>query len=221
MSDYSNVYPFSIPALGTIYLEVPGNYYKVLSSTGNLSTKRDSSNALQPMYAGRGEKGSTFQRLALTDLSGSINTGLILIASGKAEMVDTTLQLVGAVAVRPEVASGSYGSVAALAANTPDVVFLPSLNVNGAILQSADMNFWDNAASGQSAFLAKASAPVSLVDGQVMAASKNTLVSTAVGHAISRETGQYIPAGLGLYFFSTVALPVNAHTYRACRYKIL
>lgn len=221
MSSYSRVYDFSIPANGTIFLEVPGDYYKIIANTGNIGTRRDGSNVLQPMYAGRGEKGAVFQRLAMTDLSGSINIGQILIASG-AEMVDTTLQLVGAVQVRPESHSGSFSQNGALTVNTAELIFSAASNSNGAIVLSADLCYFDGTTSAMQAFVAKASAPASVTDGVLILCSKPAILNTVTGGAGALAKEQSIPAGFGLYHIANGAIGTGiTFSLRACRFKLL
>jgi hypothetical protein len=201
-STYSRVYDFSIPPGGTIYLEVPGDYYKIISSTGNIGTKRDASNILQPMYAGRGEKGAEFQRLALRDLSGSTNTGQILIANG-AEMVDSSLQLLGAITQRPESSSGNFKSAAVLAALAVEKIIDPTVNSNGLILLSAGWAANQNATLPTGVMLANTTAPASVTDGEVILyASAGSLSGTGFEWAELKKA-ELLTAGLGLWFIST------------------
>lgn len=222
MSSYARVYDFSIPAGGTIFLEVPGDYYKIISSTGNIGTRRDGSNLLQPMFAGRGEKGAEFQRLALADLSGSTNTGQILIASG-AEMVDSTFQMIGAVSVRPESPSGNFTSRSANAANTPDAIFTPAANVNGAIVYAAGMAVFNNTTLPNAAFLAKNAAPATPIDGDLILLGLPAVsYGGFAGVQATMPSPQYIPAGLGLYFIADQALNAGTqYSARHCRWKML
>lgn len=128
----------------------------------------------------------------------------------------------GYTAVRPEAPTGSYGSLAGIAANTADVVFLPAANTAGAILLSADLSIWDNTTNATAAFVAKNAAPITIVDGSVIIASKATGGAGAtIASNAQLNYPQYIPAGLGLYFISNVALIPAAGFVRACRYKIL
>lgn len=215
MSSYSRVYDFVIPANGSVYLEVPGDYYKILSNTGNLSTRRDGSNDLKPMYAGRGEKGALFQRLILSDLSGSTNTGQILIASG-AEMVDTTLQLVGAVQVRPEVASGNWGNLAAFAANSPVQIIAPAANVNGILVNGGHITAGEVTVVTIS-IIAKSSPPASIIDGEVILA----LATTSAVQTANLQKDVLIPPGKGVYAIASGVTTVQAYNSQSLRWKTL
>ena len=223
MSSYARAYDFSIPAGGTIFMEVPGDYYKIITSTGNIATRRDGSNVLQPVFAGRGEKGATFQRLALTDLSGSVNTGQILIASG-AEMVDSTFQAVGALAVRPEGPTGNYKNNAITVANTAEQLFTAVTNVNGAILLSASCSIYGGANAPTASFLAKATAPANTMDGDPVFIC-GTTISTAGNNCFAAgqlTILQYIPPGLGLFFITdVVTTSVSGGSMRSARWKML
>ncbi len=119
--------------------------------------------------------------------------------------------------------SGSYAANGALAANTADVVFAPGANVNGAILLSASYNLSDNTTIQPiAAFVAKASAPANIMDGAVVAlAAARLMLSSQPGYSIDMQSPQFIPAGLGLYFIATPALPVTQSQARAARYRLL
>jgi hypothetical protein len=213
---YARVYDFSITAGGTIFLEVPGNYYKIISSTGNLGTRRDSSNVLQPMFAGRGEKGATFQRLAITDLSGSVNTGQILIATDS-EMVDSTFQAVGAISTRPEQASANVNNNTALVANTAQQLFAPGANANGAVLLHAQFQI-ASAAAVNIAMVANASAPANPLVGDTLVLGVVDPVVTGTNFYTGRlYYPQYIAAGQGLYLISDTSIASRL----VARWKIL
>jgi len=214
---YARVYDFSIPAGGTIYLEVPGNYYKIISSTGNLGIKRDSSNVLQPMFAGRGEKGAVFQRLALNDLSGSINSGQILIASDS-EMVDSTFQAVGAIAVRPEGNTGFWVDTANAVANTPLTIFTPASNVNGALVLQAS-TYYSPASAGNDVICHGTAAPATIASNAPILMGGNMANNGATPWNSGVLNGAaYIPAGHGLYHISSIG---TASHVKFARYKML
>jgi len=131
----------------------------------------------------------------------------------------------GFTAVRPEAQTGFYSSTSAIAAATADPVFLPAANVNGAILLSADINSFDNAATGVGAFVTKASAPASIIDGSMMLISKQgPSGGLSLTGGARLEFPQYIAAGQGLYYITSVAFAAavaSAFCYRGCRYKLL
>lgn len=98
--------------------------------------------------------------------------------------------------------STSYKSTTAMAINTPDTVFAPGANTNGAIVWSAEASSWSGSAIGH-AFIAKTSAPANQLDGDVIVQSAFGYVSTL---AISKLCNPVkIAAGKGLYFIANAA----------------
>ena len=126
-----------------------------------------------------------------------------------------------AIVQRPEVANGHFETMAALAANTPVQVFAPASNINGAIILKAGLV--DLAASANGLVLiAKASAPVSMTDGEVILAA-NSIGGTTSTNVTTYFSGdlqypQAIAAGLGLYIISALA---GSALLKHCRYKLL
>lgn len=114
----------------------------------------------------------------------------------------------------------TYKSVTALAAVTPVAVFTAASNLRGAILHSADMvGLYSGALPMGSGLIAKATAPTSIVDGEVIAAvDAVNQYSTDRYASISVQDDIFIPAGLGLYF---IARDVEAYGARSCRYTLL
>jgi hypothetical protein len=102
----------------------------------------------------------------------------------------------------------AYGSVTALAANTPAQVFAPGSNPNGAVV-------WDcflataAATSVACALIAKASAPASVIDGDIIHSvfSQGALVQDGWMMRAKR-----IVAGKGLYIISGLAETAAMHT---------
>lgn len=104
--------------------------------------------------------------------------------------------------------TGSYKSITVMAANTPDVVFAPGANVNGAIVWSANHYVINNAAAhALPTLLAKNGAPVSVIDGDVIASAFNSSqpAAGAIGMAYSLGRPVFIAAGLGLYAITSAA----------------
>lgn len=101
----------------------------------------------------------------------------------------------------------SYKSNTGLAVNTPETIFSPAANVNGAILWAASHI---SQASGvpYSSFLAKTSAPATSLDGDaVLSPNMLSLIvaSNTYGSGSKLDRPVFIPAGKGLYFISPVA----------------
>lgn len=78
----SKVYPFTIPANGSITLLVSGDYFKIKSATGLLNVTGDRFGTLAGMLPGQGLRDTNFERLTLKDETGAINNGAILISDG-------------------------------------------------------------------------------------------------------------------------------------------
>ena len=122
---------------------------------------------------------------------------------------------------RGDAPTGNWTNNIAVAANTAVAVFLPAANVNGAIVIAAGASDYSAASTPQS-FVAKASAPANVLDGDVLALSKNTSFNST-GSVLYKDTEmlreQRIPAGQGLYFISSFA--GAAAGFRYCRYVLL
>jgi hypothetical protein len=133
----------------------------------------------------------------------------------------TQISVAGTFAVRPEAPTSAFANNAGLAANTPVTVFTPASNINGAILLSADITQHGTGLHSET-FIAKSSAPASVIDGYVMCWASIWVISTADvytrGHI---EKEQYIPAGFGLYVIGNAATTADQNTMAACRYKLL
>lgn len=113
----------------------------------------------------------------------------------------------------------SYKSNTALAINTPDTIFTPAANINGAIIHRYSANLQFGAGAPESALIAKVSAPVSNIDGDVIATIDNYafIAGNAVG-CMKVEKPVKIAAGKGLYAISSVA---EVTALRACLYTLL
>lgn len=148
--------------------------------------------------------------------AGSVNVAnAISIAPGQSlALVQATIDALRV----PRAPNGIWTNTTAMVANTAKQVFAPASNVNGAILHAASANE-SMASSGFScAFLAKASAPANVGDGDPL------LIGGSVGTTgsvyamnMALPTPQFIPAGLGLYYISSTA-PGGA---RGARYELL
>lgn len=113
----------------------------------------------------------------------------------------------------------SYKSITSLAANTPDTVFTPAQNVNGATLWRASFVTM-SAAFPAASFIAKAAAPASVIDGDVIVSPDSFAVTAAVQIASGKlEAAIGIPAGKGLYFITATA-EVAASVQRSALYTL-
>lgn len=123
---------------------------------------------------------------------------------------------------RPELPGANWKDNSTMAVNTPLTIFSPGSNVNGAIIWTAEAFDTNAAAFPAQAFIAKASAPVSNIDGEVVAQSlPGALISGSAASYIKKEVPTRIAAGLGLYFISNVAGLASPSALRNCRYTLL
>lgn len=122
---------------------------------------------------------------------------------------------------RPALPVSNWKDTSNIAVNTPLTIFTAAANVNGAIVWSMEAN--DSALVSQTeVFIAKATAPTTFNDGEVIAQSVNTVRSDAASVnwcAIRREVPTRIAPGLGLYFISNGA--GSGGFMRNCRYTLL
>jgi len=113
----------------------------------------------------------------------------------------------------------NYKSSTALAANTPDAVFTPASNVNGAILWAAAAWTWNGTNVMNLALLAKASAPATAIDGDLLTSGKaNSPQAGSYTGLLDLARPVFIAAGKGLYFLSSVA---EANAFRSASYTLL
>jgi hypothetical protein len=100
----------------------------------------------------------------------------------------------------------TYASAASQAANTPDTVFTPGANVNGAIVHRAMFEHGLSAGSHSCAYVAKTSAPATPADGApILNHTTGFFDGTNYYRGGYSEGGIFIPAGCGLYFICSVA----------------
>jgi len=123
----------------------------------------------------------------------------------------------GFTAVRPETNTNFYNVSAALAINTAEQVIAPVANVNGAIILTATHVGMETGVNVITHLLAKSSPPISMADGQVIAAS--TFVNSGP-HCLFLPEAQKIAPGQGLYFMVSQN-PVTTASFRTCRYILL
>lgn len=122
----------------------------------------------------------------------------------------------------PLISTGSFASIATLVANTPETVFSPASNVNGAIILSADSSEFD-ASFNNGGLIAKSSAPVSAVDGEMIMQTRSigAYATTNLFGGNTLNQPHQIAAGLGLYFIRTATLAAANGNMRSVRYKLL
>lgn len=142
------------------------------------------------------------------------STGVVTI-SGPVALDMASLNAIS----RPLAATGNYKANGALAANTPETIFTPAANVNGAILLTAGAFQYD--VSHVHTFIAKNAAPTTPFDGEILIASGWYFSSGANAFMCQLNDEQFIPAGLGLYFIASAALAAGATNHRHARFRLL
>lgn len=99
----------------------------------------------------------------------------------------------------------SYQSITALAAATPETVFAPGSNTAGASLWDAQFYSYFGTNTIRAAFLTKASAPGSIIDGTVIVPNSAGQLVAAGSPFIAHGRLQFQPrivSGQGLYFIA-------------------
>ncbi|MBL0233278.1 MAG: hypothetical protein IPQ08_06395 [Chitinophagaceae bacterium] len=115
----------------------------------------------------------------------------------------------------------SYKSNTSMAANTPDTVFSAAANVNGAIVWLASLTTVGTSQPAHVGLVAKATAPASIIDGDLILCSDNTSASASSNFgSASLKTPIKIPAGKGLYAISTAAEQAS-YSLRSVLYTLL
>lgn len=117
--------------------------------------------------------------------------------------------------------SNSYQSITAMAAYTPDTVFAPGANANGAIVLRCGIQSCSASGATAGAFVAKTSAPASFVDGDLLVATKG-IVSVGANwlSAVQSEIPIYVPPGKGLYYMASYA-ETAGYLHRHCQFYFL
>jgi hypothetical protein len=112
----------------------------------------------------------------------------------------------------------SYKAESLLAANTPEAIFTAAANVNGAVVWDAGFVHSATSGSNGAGFVAKATAPTTIVDGDVVLSSDYLAIGGTECFAGSLKRPVRIPAGKGLYFINEVAA---TRSHRRCLYTLL
>lgn len=217
-------YDFSLTAGGTQMLTVEGAYFRIQSQTGAMDVTVEGVGTLPGLLTGQGLKETPFKRLLLRDVSGAPNSGQILVASR--EFIDNRTYGVNsldsatlATLRQPLASTGNFKSNGVLAAATPETIFTAASNVNGAILLSAGFNIIGNATLARPSIVAKATAPTSTIDGEVIVSSTyEGVFGTTYVDAGQLPAPQFIAAGLGLYYIQEGA---GSAGLRFARYHLL
>lgn len=229
-------YTYDVPAGGAIAIPATNDNFYINAATGPITVRGDTFGSLKGLIAGQGLKDVPFGRLEVVNEGGAVNTVTILLTpaefvnqvfSGSVTIVggvltDTQLRASPViVADRPELVTSTWTNAALWgAANSSVNVFTAGANVNGAIVWAAGAN--DQSASGApQSFVAKATAPANILDGDVIAMTRNQVLSATplFYKELDLIHPQRIAAGLGLWFISAFA--GSAAGNRFCRYQLL
>jgi hypothetical protein len=114
---------------------------------------------------------------------------------------------------------GSYKSNTTMAANTPDTIFAPGANTNGAIVWSYQGFWYSGANNPVGALIAKSVAPATVIDGDVIAVNESTISAGNFSSILKLQKPVKISAGKGLYYISTAGDVL--YPLRACLYTLL
>lgn len=138
------------------------------------------------------------------------------IAISGTVIVASTLQNPVNVAPSANAAGASFKANTQLVANTPETIFTAGANVNGAIVTA--IGFKSNLATqGITAIVAKATAPATVVDGNVVMGPQTALGTINMGFL---PAAIKIPAGQGLYFITDTNEAAGGNL-RYCLYTLL
>lgn len=226
-------YTYTIPANGSVQIPATNDNFIVQAATGPVTVRGDTFGTLPSLVAGQGLKAVPFSRLELKDESGAPNQVTLLLSpaefvnqvfSGSVAIVggvltDTQLRA-QAVGVRTaEAPTGDWKQSGGIASNTPQQIVAPGANVNGLVLLAAGGYDYIAGVNGFT-FLAKATPPAGIIDGEILLMSQITAYDGAgTFKGCVLPTPQFIAAGLGLYFVASYA--TNGGSARHARYRLL
>jgi hypothetical protein len=143
------------------------------------------------------------------------------VIPGLSNLTQTTIQGIVSAQEYGITYGASYKSTTSMAANTPDTIFTPAANVSGAVLWRGSIS--TTAVSPYAgSIIAKASAPTTIIDGDVLA-STESWVNSATQNAFSFrfERPIRIAAGKGLYWIVNSAESASNILQRAALYTLL
>ncbi|WP_288254041.1 hypothetical protein [uncultured Hydrogenophaga sp.] len=217
------IYTYVVPANGSVQVPATNDNFIVLAASGPVTVRGDTFGTLPNLMAGQGLKAVPFNRLELKDESGAPNTVTLLMSpaefvnqvfSGSVSLDSATLLTL----VRPLLPGTNWRDTSTAVANTPLTVVAPGANVNGILVHSLE-SYDINVNMTNQVFIAKASAPANVTDGEVIAQSLPLAVGTNVMLGIRREVPTRVAPGLGLYFISTTN--GSANSLRSARVTVL
>jgi hypothetical protein len=217
------VYTYTIPANQSVIIPAQNNHFFILAATGNVGIWGDTFGQFDGLTQGQGMNNCPFNKLILSDQSGASNTVKLLIAPG--EFTNQILQSLVSIQssqilqlIRPEQSTGHYQSNSAIVAATPIQIIAPAANINGAVILSAN-TFSSGTNLPGVTLIAKATAPSTVIDGEVfMYANANMVSGTTYYEESQLPKEEFLAAGLGLYFISGAN---SSFSNLSVRYKLL
>lgn len=150
----------------------------------------------------------------------SVLNAVDISAASLAALESTDINAASLAAMKqPLQSTGNFKSNSALAAATPETVFTAAANVAGAIVLTAGYTIYGNATWTWAVFIAKATAPASVTDGEVLCSPLvQNIASTNYTESGQIPGAQYLPPGVGLYFITSGAALGGV---RHARYRLL
>ena len=211
-------YDFLVPANGAFRIDAVGNYFLLKTSSGALNVRMGgTSSLLKGLIQGQGVQDQAFVGLELFNPTAAVITGTVFVADGG--FFDLNLILSGGINVRPKAANAHYENTVAVTANTAVQVFNASANTNGAIILTAGALTYAPSIT-PIVLIAKATAPISITDGEVLAVSYPQFGGANLYQNLELKFSQKIQAGLGLYFIHSQT-ETASFTPKFCRYLLL
>lgn len=222
------VYTFTIPANGAFPLLVISDYFRIQAATGAVDVEGDTFGTLPDLLTGQGLENTPYNRLTFVDKTGAPNTVSVLCSGDLfidnrlygVVSIDGDVALTAATiaAIRGVMPTDSYADNSAAVAG--NVVLVPAgTNVNGLWVASAQLQCYSDVSSAGCSLLAKATAPASTEDGQVLLFAG----STAAGYLAPTQLSapQWVAPGLGLHIYNSVNDSATAAPFRAARWQLL
>ncbi|WP_151446737.1 hypothetical protein [Lacisediminimonas profundi] len=190
---------------------IPGNRLEILSCSGagTVTVSLQNANGVEITNGlATGVEAGTymvpdggFKRVAITSSTSQTVKFLISYGESGTRSVAGTVQVAGTVKTQATGLqyTGSYAAVGATlpTANTAVMVVNPTLNVAGITVHLSQLQHTD-AGAGLAVLIAKASAPASVTDGDVLNIAVNGAGVSTV------QTPLFVPAGKGLYLIANL-----------------
>jgi hypothetical protein len=143
----------------------------------------------------------------------------LMYSTGDRVVPTNSTAITGNIGVYPTSAASygaAYKSNTAMVANTPDTVFTPGANANGAIVWAAEFCSITTGSDPRLGYVAKNAAPATVLDGDLILLPTGSVGTAFAG---SLKNPIKIAAGKGLYYITTGG--DGAGTLRQVQYSLL